>query len=89
MLRSLELEYHEGSRCRDLIPYTYETRVLKLLSNLLFYIQMALDRLDTKGLIMDGFIQTVPSIEQKKLSLFETKSPNTSLRSNAGNSGKH
>ena len=49
---------------------------------------MALDRLDTKGLIMDGFIQTVPSIEQKKLSLFETKSPNTSLRSNAVNSGK-
>jgi hypothetical protein len=33
-----------------------------------------LDRLDTKGLIVDGFIQTVPSIEQKKLNLSDNKS---------------
>lgn len=43
--------------------------------------QMTFDQLETKGLLVDGFIQTVPSIEQKKLNLMEMKySQNSSIR---------
>lgn len=48
---------------------------------------MTLDQLETKGLLVDGFIQTVPSIEQKKLNLVETKLGNNSFIRKTGLGG--